>query len=334
MVINKLRQFSHFLRNGESSIRRRTALVFCCSVLLGLTIASDTALMANTDYNRTESNKFSFNEPSTFSYASDQQKETLRSIAEEEFSLDHLTQEDQDLLDEALRYSGVEVHPACVIDQHTCARFRAFLGRWAPDRDVRFHPAHGFKDLLKSQDSELLVSEWTMIVSDIAEYPYPFSEAQVLPKAIPLDLSSIRLRNRTNTTASFTGYPSRLLIESVAEDNIVARKDLAVDFVIGLNSKRVTTQSLYLPKPVRVHRGVSLRELSITYKFENDEISNRNVLVSMNQTMKGRIWVLFRPKLIVESKLSYVECVEEAVSQSYLYESIDAIRALGVGSDG
>ncbi|MYD45148.1 MAG: hypothetical protein F4W92_02180 [Gammaproteobacteria bacterium] len=270
----------------------------------------------------------SFNEPSTFHRANEQQKATLRSIADKEFSLDHLAQEDQDLLDEALRYSGVEVHHACVIDEFTRAKLRAFFVRWAPDRNVRYHPTLGYKDLLESQDDEQNQNGWKKQFSFVSEYPYPFSEAQVLSKVVPIDLSSIQLQDRSDSTATYTGLPSRLLIASVAEDNIVERDDLRVDFIVNLETKRVTTLTLYLPESVRVIRGISLRELSITYKFEDDAISERNVLVSMDQTMKGRIWFTFRPNLTVQSKFSYVECEEEAVRQSYLYESIDAIKAL------
>lgn len=272
---------------------------------------------------------FSINEPSTFHRANEQEKATLRSIAEKEFSLDHLVQEDQDLLDEALRFSGVEVHHSCVIDETTRAKFRAFLVRRALDRNARYHPTLGHKDLSESQDEEQIRNGWKKQFSDVSEYPYPFSEAQVLSKVVPIDLSSIQLQSRSDTTAQYTGLPSRLLTASVADDNIVEREDLKVDFTVNLETKRVTTLTLYLPKSVRVYRGISLRELSITYKFENDAISERNVLVSMDQTMKGRIWFTFRPNLTVQSKFSYVECEEEVVRQSYLYESIDAIGALG-----
>ena len=209
-----------------------------------------------------------------------------------------------------------------------------FFYRSATDRNVRYHPTRGFKDLKKSQDEELIPSEWQRIYTDIAEYPYPFSEAQVLVKVVPIDLSSIQLQSRSDTTAQYKGLPSVLLTASVAEDNIVEREDLAIDFSVDLETKRITTQTLYLPKSVRVYRGIRLQTLSVTYEFENDPISNRNVLTSMQQTMKGRIWFLFRPKLSVVSKLKYVECLEESASQSYLYESIDAIKALDLSPEG
>ena len=321
------------LSNNKFVLGHSALLVALSTSVLSLVLVSCAQSMVDSDYPQPAYTKFSFDEPSTFHWANEQQKATLRTIAEAEFSLDHLAQEDQDLLDEALRYSGVEVHHACVIDQNTRAKFRAFFGRWAPDRYVRYHPTRGLKDLKESQDEELIQSEWKRIYTDISEYPYPFSEAQVLSKVVPIDLSSIQLQSRTDTTAQYTGLPSRLLIASVAEDNIVEREDLAIDFSVNLESKRITTLSLYLPKSVRVYRGIRLQTLSIIYEFENDPISNRNVLVSMRQTMKGRIWFLFRPKLSVVSKLSYVKCEDEAVTQSYLYESVDAIRAIGRDSD-
>lgn len=319
--------------NVQFELRHSALLVVLSTAVLSQTLVSCAQSMVDSEYVQPTVKKFSFNEPSSFHRANEQQKATLRTIAEAEFSLDQLAQEDQDLLDEALRYSGVEVHHACVIDQNTRAKFRAFFGRWAPDKYVRYHPTRGFKDLKKSQDEELIQSEWKRIYTDISEYPYPFSEAQVLAKVVPIDLSSIQLQSRSNTTAQYTGLPSMLFTASVAEDNIVEREDLAIDFSVNLETKRITTLTLYLPKSVRVYRGIRLQKLSITYEFENDSISNRNVLASMQQTMKGRIWFLFRPKLSVVSKLKNVECLEEAASQSYLYESIDAIKALDLSPD-
>ena len=311
---------------GELTVERSIFLVLLSISLLSLMVVSCAQTTVSFKNVKRVHKSFSFNEPFTFHRANEQEKATLRSIAEKEFSLDHLEREDQDLLDDALRYSGVEVHHACVIDEATRAKLRAFLVRWAPDRNVRYHPTLGYKDLMASQDDDQ--NGWNKQFSDVAEYPYPFSEAQVLSKVVPIDLSSIQLQSRSDTTAQYTGLPSRLLTASIADDNIVEREDLKVDFIVNLETKRVTTLTLYLPKSVRVFRGISLRELSITYKFEDDAISERNVLVSMDQTMKGRIWFSFRPKLTVLSKFSYVECAEEAVRQSYLYESIDAIRAL------
>ena len=322
------------LSNNKFVIGHSALLVALSTSVLSLALVSCAQSMVDSEYVQPTFKQFSFNEPSSFHWANEQERATLRAIAENEFSLDHLAQEDQDLLQVALRYSGVEVYHACVIDQYTRAKFRAFFSRTATDRNVRYHPTRGFKDLVKSQDEESIQSEWKRIYTDIAEYPYPFSEAQVLAKVVPIDLSSIQLQSRSDTTAQYTGLPSILLTASVAEDNIVEREDLAIDFSVNLETKRITTLSLYLPKSVRVYRGIRLQKLSITYEFENDPISNRNVLTSMQQTMKGRIWFLFRPKLSVVSKLKYVECLEEAASQSYLYESIDAIKALDLSSDG
>ena len=332
MVFNRQTKIRCLSKN-KFVLGHSTLLVVLSTAVLSLTLVSCARSMVDSDYPQPAYTKFSFNEPSTFHWANEQQKATLRAIAKDEFSLAHLAKEDQDLLDEALRYSGVEVHHACVIDQITRAKFRAFFGRWAPDRNVRYHPTHGFKDLL---DSPIEVQEqtgWKKLFGGFSEYPYPFSEAQVLAKVSPIDLSSIQLQSRSDTTAQYTGLPSMLLTASVAEDNIVEREDLAIDFTVNLETKRITTLTLYLPKSVRVYHGIRLQKLSIEYEFENDPISNRNVLGSMEQSMKGRIWFLFRPKLSVMSKLTYIECLEEAASQSYLYESIDAIQALVQSSD-
>ena len=333
MAIAQRPNYCLLLRNNLQALCKIfLALVSLVGALLSPTALAEVETMEIAEANLAGSQRFSFNEPSTFRYGTDEQKATLRSISEQEFSLAHLTQEDQDLLNEALRYSGVEVHHTCVIDRVTSAGIRAFLGRWNPDEHARYHPLHGSKMLNGTEDAQQDEPEWTTIATDFSEYPYPFSEAQVLPKAVPIDLSSIQPKDRSNTSVVFTGYPSRLLVEQVGEDNIVEREDLAVDIEVDLQSRRVLSTALYLPKPVRVHRGISLRELSITYKFENDAVSNRNVLISMHQTMKGRIWLLVRPKLTVDTDLSYVECFAETADQSYLYRSIDAIAALEQGT--
>lgn len=332
-MIDKRQTNVRCVNNVRLAVGRSALLVLLSTTAISLTIVSCAQSMVDTEHDQHANNKFSFNEPSTFHWGNEQQKATLRSIADNEFSMDHLAQEDQDLLDEALRYSGVEVHHACVIDQSTRAKFQAFLGRWAHDTKVRYHPTLGSRDLSEPQDDERQQLGWKKLFTEISDYPYPFSEAQVLSKVVPIDLSSIQLEGRSDTTARYTGLPSRLLIASVAEDNIVEREDLSVDFIVDLQSKRVSTLTLYLPKSVRVYRGISLRVLNLTYEFEYEAVSKRNVLVSLHQTMNGRIWLLFRPKLTMQSKLSYVECEEEAVSQSYLYESMDAIRVLEEGSD-
>ena len=324
----------HCLYHNNFAVGHSALLVLLSTTVLSLTIVSCAQSTVDTGYTPPPYKNFSFNQPSSFHWGNEQQKATLRTIADNEFSLDHLAQEDQDLLDEALRYSGVEVHHACVIDQYTTAKVRAFFGRWALDKSVRYHPTLGIKELLESQVDDPEQNGWKRLFIDVSEYPYPFSEARVLSKVVPIDLSSIQLRIRTDTTAHYMGLPSKLLIASVAEDNIVEREDLTIDFSVNLETKRITTLSLYLPKSVRVYRGIRLQTLSITYEFENDSVSNRNVLASMQQTMKGRTWFLFRPKLSVVSKLKYVECLEEAPSQSYLYESIDVINALDLSPEG
>ena len=162
--------------NDKFVLGHSAFLVVLSTAVLSLSLVSCAQSMVDSEYVQPTFKKFSFNEPSTFHWANELQKATLRTIAENEFSLDHLAQEDQDLLNEALRYSGVEVHHTCVIDQYTQAKFRAFFGRWAPDRNVRYHPTSGLMDLTKSQDEELIQSDWQRIYTDISDYPYPFSE--------------------------------------------------------------------------------------------------------------------------------------------------------------
>ena len=274
---------------------------------------------------------FSFNEPVTFQYATDEQKATLRSIAEEEFSLEHLPQEQQDLLNEALQYSGVEVHKSCVIERSTNGIIWALLRRWSPEENMSYHPTLGSREIPqeegKGENNE--PPKWKTVYGDYVEYPYPFSEAMVLPKAIPVNMSTIRLVQEDDSEVSFTAKPSSLLMAKLTEkDRIVSEDDLVIDFVVDRQTKRIRRQSMYLEDSVRVYRGIRIKELSVDYEFAEDPISNRNVLTSMSHTLRGNIWWVVRPRLAIDTGLNYIECLAEPNDRSYLYASMDAIRAL------
>lgn len=274
--------------------------------------------------------KFSFNDPVTFHFGNEEQKAKLRSIAEEEFSLDHLSKEDQDLLNEALQYSGVEVHKSCVIERSTNGKIRAFLGRWNPEEHMTYHPSLGSKGIAhdeKPKDDEL--PDWKTVVGDYVEYPYPFSEEMVIPKAIPVNMSTIRLVSRDESEVRFTARPSSLLMAKLSEaDQLVSEEDLAIEFVVDKKSKRISKQSMSLEHPVRVYRGIGIRELSVSYEFAIDPISRRHVMTNMSHTLRGNIWWVVRPSLAIDTDLNYIECLEEPTNRSYLYASMDAIRAL------
>ncbi len=274
--------------------------------------------------------KFSFNEPVTFQYGNDEQKATLRSIAEEEFSLEHLSQEQQDLLNEALQYSGVEVHKSCVIERSTNGKIWALLRKWSPEEYMTYHPSLGTREIPKAGKEESGEErKWKAVLGDYVEYPYPFSESMVLPKAIPVNMSTIRLVHEDDSEVSFTAKPSSLLMAKLTEeDRIVSESDLVIDFVVDKKSKRLSRQSMYLEDPVRVLRGIRIKELNVDYEFAEDPISNRNVMTRMSHTLRGNIWWVVRPHLAIDTGLNYVECLTEPTDQSYLYASMDAIRAL------
>lgn len=291
---------------------------------------SENMEMTNSANQGPKQEKFNFNDPVTFHFGNDAQIAKLRSIAEEEFSLDHLSKEDQELLNEALQYSGVEVHKSCVIERSTNGKIRAFLGRWNPEEHMTYHPSLGSKGIShdeKPKDDEL--PDWKTIVGDYVEYPYPFSEEMVIPKAIPVNMSTIRLVSRDEFEVHFTARPSSLLMAKLEEtDRIVTEKDLAIDFVIDKMSKRISRQAMYLEHPVRVQRGISISELNVDYEFAIDPISNRHVMTTMSHTLRGNIWWVVRPSLAVDTDLNYLECLEEPNDRSYLYASMDAIQAL------
>ena len=271
--------------------------------------------------------KFSFNEPSTFHLANDQQRDYLLSILEE-FSLDHLAESDRKIAKEALRRSGVEVHNGCEIERRSNGSIHAFFRRWRPHEHRFYHPLKGVLNLNKSEDSPDGDPVWQPQNDDLTEFAYPFAEPQVVPKSVPVNLSSMRITSRTDNTIRFTGSPSALLVAKIPDDNIVEIKDLVVDFEVDTSINRVSHLQLRLREPLRVHRGIRLNELTVNFKFGEDSVTGRNVLTHTDQYMQGRLWALFRPQLKIETELTYRSCTGVVPSESYLFESMQAIQRL------
>ena len=47
---------------------------------------------------------------------------------------------------------------------------------------------------------------------------------------------------------------------------------------------------MYIRKPTRVHFGIKITDLVVTYNFDHDPVVDRNVLTNMHHVMKGQHW--------------------------------------------
>ena len=278
-----------------------------------------------------DASQFSYGVPSSFHLADDEQKEYLTSLAESEFQLTHLKEEDRNLISDALKYSGVEVGTACQIEKKGSAKIKAFFRKFEEDEHKYFHPKQGMKNMLPQSESKDEVTEptWEGLHSDQTEYPYPFSEAQVISKAIPVNLSSIQPTGRTDTTASFEATPSALLYGKLPpKDQLWGIDKMVVKFDIDLESRRLTQQTLEIVKSLKVFRGIRVTRFRLHYDFTNDSNINRNVMSHMDHQMAGRLYFTFRPTFHIVSDYSYGECEGEIPTESYLFQSIAAIQKL------
>ena len=272
---------------------------------------------------------FSFGEPSSFWLANPTQKQTLLSIAAAEFSLQHLPEQDQLLLHEALGKSGIEVHDVCTVDKHISGSIAAFFRRYGQNEHMRFQPPKRVKNLLDGEASTAEALSWSEVKGDMTAYPYPISEEQVIPKVVPINLSKVQRIESSSTLTTYRSQPSALLYAKLdPKDRLIPLANYTVDFAVDPQTKRLTQQRVSLKDSQKVYMGIRIQEFNITYDFQTDPVVNRNVLQAVDHSMKGRIWWTFRPRLQLETKLSYPECNATPKSQSYLYESISAIKSL------
>ncbi len=272
------------------------------------------------------SNAFSFGQPSTFRHGSMLQKELLLQIADSEFSLAHLKQGDQDLLKEALRTSAIEVHDSCVVKVVTEGHLAAFFRKHDVRERRQFDPKLG---MLVDEMRDDSVTKWEKMTGEYTEYPYPLGEEQLIPRIIPINLSTVRVLTRNSANISFTARPSALLFEKMApEDRILNEKQMVIEFDVDPTLRRLTNLNLMLDRGVRVYFGVRISEFKVEYTFENHTGLNRNVLKRVHHRMNGRIGWVFRPKFDFTSELTYGDCLGELKDRSYLFAAIEAIRGL------
>ncbi|MYD43174.1 MAG: hypothetical protein F4W90_04690 [Gammaproteobacteria bacterium] len=304
----------------------RAFLAIACLVSFNLFAEGDEA-MASTHLSPQTS--FSYFEPATFTFGSNEEKNKLRAIAKEEFSLLHLKQEHQSLLEEALRRSGVEVHASCLIDMSIEGELAAFFRRYDHYEKKRFAPEKKVMALASSNPEQPPSRDWQELNGDYTEYPYPMGEAVVLPKVIPINLSSIRFLDDSATHMNFHGRPSKLLgLKLTPKDQLFVANDLRMEISIDRKTRRLDRLTLHLEKPKRVYLGIKITVLQTEYRFGNDESTQRNVLKRVHHEMRGRMGGLLRPRFNFTTELTYDACHAEPQESSYLFASLDSIRAL------
>ncbi len=310
-----------------STKRNRIWIVAILALTSSFLVANEQ--LAESEISEVYSTVFSFGVPESYNSGTATQKEFLKSIARTEFTLEHLDDSTQDLLNEALSKSGMEVHETCVVERAISGKFSAFF-RSTDHSELRvFHPMKGNKNEIKLSKPESNTAEWNQVVGDVSSYPYPFSEDEKLPKAIPIDLSSIEEIEAKETEYRFAGRPSRLLTAGLSDsDRILGEEHLRVEFSVDLETRRVMRQMVSLEKPISVHFGIKVRDFRVNYEFGLDHVVGQNVMQSMRHNMAGSVALLFRPKIDVTSHLVYRDCDSEGAEQSFLYRAIEAISNL------
>lgn len=275
------------------------------------------------------SGMFSFGDPSSFQYGSDEEKQVLQDIAESEFSVEHLPEYERDLVSEALDRSGIEVQDSCRVDMDAAGSLGAFFIRRSHQENTRFDPNLGVFETPSKKSKNVESTEWKKVSGDYTEYPYPFGDARLIPKVVPVNLSSISVVDRDEESVNFVARPSALFFAKMPpEERILTSEQLRVELDVDRNSRRMTRLTLFLPDSVRVYRGIKITNLKFEYEFEDDRTVERNVLKRVNHAMKGRIGGVFRPNFSFTTDLSYNDCVGTRDEHSYLYAAIDSIRAL------
>lgn len=303
-----------------------TTLFVALGVLIAAESWSSEAIMSKRE---DSSLTFNFGVPESFPYGLDEQKQTLLGIAESEFSLAHLSEHDRDLVHEALGRSGVEVHGGCKIEMEVAGSIGAFFVRRKHRERTRFDPDLGVFEIPSEKKKRTESAAWKKVAGDYTEYPYPFGDARLMPKVIPVNLSSVRIVDRDATHMKFDAKPSALLfLKMRPEDHILNADQLRVAFDVDRASRRVSRLTLYLPESVRVYRGIKITNLKFEYVFEDDRTVGRNVLRRVEHMMKGRIGGVFRPNFTFTTELRYDDCSGSFGERSYLLAAIESIREL------
>ena len=283
----------------------------------------------HTETTRDINQRFNVLEPATFEYATEQQKDRLKAIAEREFSLVHLPEYERELVEEALRMSGLETQSVCAVDMHVRGHLGAFLVKRAHDEKTLFEPDLGVMEMPPKNKKDAPEPQWRKVLGSYTAYPYPLGEARLIPKVIPVNLSSITVLESTDDKVKFRAAPSALLFEKMKpEEQILAAEHLGIDLTVDRKTRRVSRLSLYLVEGVNVYRGIRIADVRFDYEFAEDAHTNQHVLTSVSHFMKGRLYWLFRPIFKFTTTLTHRGCSGEPRPYSYLFEAIDSINAL------
>lgn len=298
---------------------------------------SQAAMNTESDSTSTIRNEqsFSFLNPDTFHLADKEQRETLKGIYESEFDLSHLSQEDQNILSEALSKSGIEVQSACVVNKETTAKIGAFFRNWNMVQSTKYHPPsqdHPYSHLIEETEEADKNGPPTTRRSysqDATDYPYPLSEANAVIKLVPINLSTTRVVERTADSVMYEADPSELLFANLSEeDQLWTANDSRVLFNIDLGRNRLNWLKYELKESVKVYNFVRISDFQLSYEFVEDKALNRNVVRSVDHSMKGRLALLFRPNLKISNSFSYDTCSTSPPTESYLFRSMSAIANL------
>lgn len=278
---------------------------------------------------------FSFLNPDTFHLADKGQRKILKEIYESEFDLSHLSSEDQEVLNESLSKSGIEVQSACVVNKETTAKIGAFFRNWNMVQMTKYHPptedhpySHLVEETEESNDNSQAPTR-RLYSQEATDYPYPLSEANAVIKIVPINLSTTQVLERTSDSATYEANPSELLFANLSEeDQLWTADDSRVVFNIDLQRKRLNWLKYELKESVKVYNFVRISDFQLNYEFVEDEALNRNVVRSVDHSMKGRLALLFRPNLKISNSFSYDTCSTSPPTESYLFRSMSAIANL------
>ena len=317
------------------NIRALIRMVFTLFALVPIVQTSTAGDILDEQLMSDDESNFSFLDPDSFRFADEQERSVLEDIFRTEFTLDHLPSVDQELLTEALGKSGVEVQSSCTVHKSTVGHTKAFFRRWEENSKVRYEPAKSDKPASMHVHKAVGSPHVTQspdpqpIVGDTADYPYPLSEANVVIKVIPVNLSSIVEIERTESEVRFEAYPSRILYAGLREEDRLWDEVAAkVEFGIDLDRQRLNWLELNLQKPVKAYPFIRISEFRLRYEFEDNQVVGRNVVKSVEHHMMGRLALVFRPRFDFLNELSYESCVATPPTESYLSRAMDAMASL------
>ncbi|MCY3884632.1 MAG: hypothetical protein OXG24_06890 [Gammaproteobacteria bacterium] len=279
--------------------------------------------------------KFSFLNPDSFHLADESQRKILKDIYRSEFDLSHLGEEEKTILTDALSKSGIEVQTTCVVSKETTAKVGAFFRKWNMNQTTRYFPPTPdapYTHLIEETDLSDKKGQETKksaLSADASDYPYPLSEVNAVIKLVPVNLSSTLLLDRTAETVTYEALPSALLFANLSEqDQLWTVEDGHVVFNIDLQTNRLNWLKYELKAPVKVYNFVRISGFQLDYQFEENEELGRNVVRSVEHSMRGRLALLFTPNLQISNSFSYDSCSTSPPTDSYLFRSMSAIARL------